>query len=95
MRGCGAGQATVPAAAVAPGAAGVLPLAAALGVFSAGEAGNGWHHWRLAQLRPKGGATKAYALPSGGLFDSVVRFNALLPCNAILPVFHTAFGSLP
>lgn len=60
-------QAAVPASALASG----VPLAAALGVFAAGEAGNGWHHWRLAQLRPKGGPA-AYALPSGGLFDSVV-----------------------
>merc|ERR1711865_577718 len=39
-------------------------------MFLVGQAGNGWHHWSLAQLRSPG-AKKNYVIPSAGLFRSV------------------------
>ena len=38
-------------------------------VFAAGQLGNGYHHWLLANLRKPG--EKAYAVPKGGLFSLV------------------------
>ena len=69
-------QASLPAAVYAAGAGG---LRAAVLLFVIGEAGNGWHHWRLAVLRratqgqgTTGNAASPYVLPTGGLFGAVV-----------------------
>lgn len=39
--------------------------------YVGGLVGNGYHHWLLAQLRKGSSSSKAYLVPSGGLFEYV------------------------
>ena len=55
-----------------------MPPAAAAGLlFVAGQVGNAYHHWLLANLRKpsskgQGQEDKAYKAPKGGLFSHIV-----------------------
>mmetsp|Transcript_52574 Transcript_52574/g.125550 ORF Transcript_52574/g.125550 Transcript_52574/m.125550 type:complete len:273 (+) Transcript_52574:81-899(+) len=62
-------QRTVPATAYS-GTLATVTFIAGLALFLAGEAGNFYHHFLLAQLR-RSGSDKSYHVPQGGLFSLV------------------------
>ena len=71
------------------------PKAAAIGIalFVVGSAGNLYHHWLLARLRPANSTTtsktdrvKQYKVPTGGLFDHVAMPHYLFELVAWLGI---------